>query len=73
MEGLVVLAIIGGAIAFLAYRARGKAGYRDLATDSRGMAEEPRRPVSGGAHVGQLGNDLLDDRTGDAGVRPREG
>jgi hypothetical protein len=73
MEAIVIVAIIVGAVVFLAYRARPKVGYRDLESDVRGQGELRRRPVSGGLNrIGQLGNDLLDDRTGDAGVRPRE-
>jgi hypothetical protein len=72
MDGVVALAIVVGAIALLAFRARGKLGYRDLTSDVRGESELPRRPVTGGYHMGQLGNDLLDDPTGDAGARPRE-
>ena len=73
MEGIVILALIGGAIGFLAYRARDKVGYRDLATDLRGEADLPRRPVSPGfsTRLNNPGTDLLDDRTGDAGARPR--
>jgi hypothetical protein len=72
MEGIVTLALIAGVILFLAFRARGNVGYGDRASDVRGQGDLPRRPVSGGYHVGQVGSDLLDDRTGDAGVRPRE-
>jgi hypothetical protein len=72
MEGLVILGLIVGAIALLFWMARGKAGVGSAA-DIEAQADLPRRPVSGGlgARLGGPGNDLLDDRTGDAGARPR--
>jgi hypothetical protein len=72
MEGLVIVAIVVGAVGFLAYRARGKVGLGGHA-DIAAQKDIPRRPASGGlgARLGGPGNDLLDDRTGDAGARPR--
>jgi hypothetical protein len=66
MEGLVIL----GLIVVLFWMARGKAGVGSAA-EIEAQADLPRRPVSGGPHMGGPGNDLLDDRTGDAGARPR--
>ena len=54
MEIYVVLALIISFIAFLAVRASGSVGtYSD-------RARNPKRPVSGGMHVGTIGNDLVD-------------
>ena len=70
MEGLAILAIVVGAIVLFAYLARGKAGLGSH-SDIAAQGNIPRRPVSGGPHMGGPGNDLLDDRTGDAGAHPR--
>ena len=66
MDGLVVLAIVVGFVAFLAVRARGKVGtYPDRDAN-------PRRPVSGGMHMGPIGNDLVDPGPRDGETRPLE-
>jgi hypothetical protein len=57
----------------LAYMARNKTGRGD-ASDIAAQKDIRRRPVSPGSEriPGGPGNDMLDDRMGDAGVRPRE-
>jgi hypothetical protein len=64
MELYAVLALIMGFIAFLAVRARGSVGtFSD-------RAGNPKRPVSGGMHVGTIGNDLVDPGPRGGGTRP---
>jgi hypothetical protein len=47
-------------------RARAKVGtYSDRDAN-------PRRPVSGGMHMGTIGNDLVDPGPQDGGTRPLE-
>ena len=66
MEGLVILALIVGFVAFLAYRARSKVGtFSD-------RAQNPKRPAMGGYGMGGPGNDLVDPGPRDGGTRPRE-
>ena len=73
MEVIVILGIMVGAVVGLAYMARNKVG-RGEASDIAAEKDLPRRPVNPGLEriPGGPGNDMLDDRTGDAGVRPRE-
>jgi|RhiMethySRZTD1v2_1073278.scaffolds.fasta_scaffold2474254_2 hypothetical protein len=67
MEGIVILALIIGAVAFLAYRARGKVG---TFTD---QDANPKRPVRGYRGMGGgPGNDLIDPGPTDGGTRPTE-
>ncbi len=72
MEGIVIAAIGIGVIVALAVMARNKVGVGDAA-DIEAQADIPRRPVSpgGGPGWGGPGQDFIDDKTGDAGVRPR--
>ena len=66
MEGIVIIAIIVGFVAFLAYRARGKVGtFSDKASN-------PKRPAMGGYGMGGPGNDLIDPGPTDGGMRPRD-
>jgi hypothetical protein len=67
MEILVILGLIFGSVAFLAFRARSKVGtYND-------QAANPTRPAMGGYGMGGPGNDLVDPGPRDGGTRPREG
>ena len=65
-EGLFIVALIVGAVASLAYRARAKVGTFD---DVKG---NPKRPAMGGYGMGGPGNDLIDPGPTDGGTRPRE-
>lgn len=66
-EPIMVLALILGFVAFLAYRARSKVGTiteRD---------NNPKRPVRGYRGMGPgPGNDLIDPGARDGGTRPLE-
>ena len=70
MEGIVIVAIIVGFVALLAYRARSKVGTIS------GPAANPNRPVrTGRGPAGIWGgpdNDLIDPGPQDGGTRPLE-
>lgn len=72
MEGIAILAILIGVVVALAVMARNKVGVGD-ASDIEAQGDIPRRPVSLGLgpRWGGPGQDFLDDKTGDAGTRPR--
>lgn len=72
MEGIVIVAILIGVVAGLAVMARNKVGVGD-ASDIAAQRDIPRRPVSPGSGPGWggPGQDFLDDKPGDAGVRAR--
>jgi hypothetical protein len=70
MEGIVILALIVGFVAFLAFNARSKLGtYTDRDAN-------PKRPARGGRGPagtwGGPGNDLIDPGPQDGGTRPLE-
>lgn len=65
MEGLVILALIVGFVAFLAFRARSSVGtYSD-------QDGNPKRPARDPLGMGGPGNDLIDPGSRDGGTRPR--
>jgi hypothetical protein len=70
MEGLVILALIVGFVAFLAFRARSSVGtYTE-------QDANPKRPAAGGRGPygtwGGPGNDLIDPGPKDGNTRPLE-
>ena len=74
MEGIVILAIVIGVPILLAVRAirDDRLGRDDVNPGNPNQA--PRLPVmpTHGPGWGPPGQDFIDDKTGDAGVRPRE-